>query len=1088
MIRFIWQNWWRRKERFILLLVGALIVSLGLTYLIGVSDTNKGTVVDHLQQRWSASYDIVVRPEGSRSVTEEKKLLEPNYLSGLQGGISVDQYEKIKDIPGVEVAAPIAMIGYAGYEIDFENLEFDEEGIYRQTYEETLDLGIDKKTSNNTTYFAVGDWDLIKENLSEEGYGSGVGPPQEKLSIFSYALLAGIDPEQEAKLVGLDGAVVDLGESRYFSDRDTVNRVGDIMNEIYSTDFPVLVSNHAYVDKSYQFSIERLDIDFNRENANDTLVTIKENGKEAYLDTMDGVGEKQHYTFSSEEAFRLFVNSVAGADMETGEMFEEDHLDRDAAPWIVDRPSPLQYKAVKSPFSERWPFAYQVETFQNDPQTKPAFVGNESFREPISFGKNSDDWPRIIPKWIGFYDPSKLDISKDPTTELPMETYRPATAEFVIDADGEPVNPAKTLKPTDNPYDFLTNPPGMLTTIEAAEQILGDEPISSIRVKVKGVMDLSEESQETLEWVANEIEKETGLITDITLGSSPQLTLSYVPSINDEEALGWFQQPWVNIGSAISIFREAKIGFTGVVFSVIAVAIVYVWATGLVSMLARRKEFAVLLSIGWRPGQLSKMLLYEAMILGAFVALLSWTMLSFVYVSTGGTIDLARFFLTGFFGFAIYVLGAIIPAGLIQKIEPYEAMRTGEISKSSKRILKTKGLVSMAFNHFIGKWRRSILSVVSIALPTGLLGIFLYISLRLKGIMYTTWLGQYVALEVGPVQYAAIIVALVIAILTTAEIMWQNITERQEEIALLKSIGWKNHVVRWLILLEGVFSGIFAAVIGVALAFVMMVVLYGQLPTEDILFVLATGLIPIIIGTIGAIFPAEKAVRIQPIEGMGGSYSNRKLSEKRLKWAVVAGAVLLTGVFTYSMVQIAPTIKEAEQLKEAAEGAFSPTDGDIVDDGGDDRVIEEAPEDEETEEERLQKEYNKYGGNVTYLGEEYFVKDTFTLQVNETESIMTEIDEGMKVVALEILYENLSDVLVDIRSRANFELYTEEGIHIYEKMTILEEANLERNRNLARGGRIKAVLEFVVEEELEPKEFIFRVSNQITSGLLIKWE
>ena len=31
-----------------------------------------------------------------------------------------------------------------------------------------------------------------------------------------YSLLAGIDPEQEAKLVGLDEAIIDLGTSQVF--------------------------------------------------------------------------------------------------------------------------------------------------------------------------------------------------------------------------------------------------------------------------------------------------------------------------------------------------------------------------------------------------------------------------------------------------------------------------------------------------------------------------------------------------------------------------------------------------------------------------------------------------------------------------------------------------------------------------------------------------------------------------------------------------------------------------------------------------------------------------------------------------------
>jgi len=110
MLKFIWNSWWRNKERFILLMVGMLIVSTGLSYLLGVTQANNGTVVNELQKRWDSSYHIVVRPEGSRSVTEDLNLLEPNYMSGLEGGITREQYETIQQIADIDVAAPIAMI------------------------------------------------------------------------------------------------------------------------------------------------------------------------------------------------------------------------------------------------------------------------------------------------------------------------------------------------------------------------------------------------------------------------------------------------------------------------------------------------------------------------------------------------------------------------------------------------------------------------------------------------------------------------------------------------------------------------------------------------------------------------------------------------------------------------------------------------------------------------------------------------------------------------------------------------------------------------------------------------------------------
>src|SRR5699024_6538074 len=170
---------------------------------------------------------------------------------------------------------------------------------------------------------------------------------------------------------------------------------------------------------------------------------------------------------------------------------------------------------------------------------------------------------------------------------------------------------------------------------------------------------------------------------------------------------------------------DTNSGFSVLVLSVMSVAVIYVWESNLVSLLTRRKEFAVLLSVGWRPGQLGRLLFTESLILGLLVAIVAWIILGFVYITEGATIDPIRFVFTGLFGLAVYLLGAIIPAFIARNIKPYEAMRTGEISKTSNRLARTRGIFSMALNHFIGKWKRSLLSVVAIALPTSLLAVFL---------------------------------------------------------------------------------------------------------------------------------------------------------------------------------------------------------------------------------------------------------------------------------------------------------------------------------------------------------------------------
>ncbi len=98
----------------------------------------------------------------------------------------------------------------------------------------------------------------------------------------------------------------------------------------------------------------------------------------------------------------------------------------------------------------------------------------------------------------------------------------------------------------------------------------------------------------------------------------------------------------------------------------------------------------------------------------------------------------------------------------------------------------------MSINQLVTYWQRTLLSVVAIALPTSLFIFFLFITFRLKGVLYATWLGEYVALEVGTMHYVAMGVALLIAILTTTEIMWQNVNERKSQLAVLKATGWQD--------------------------------------------------------------------------------------------------------------------------------------------------------------------------------------------------------------------------------------------------------------------------------------------------------
>ncbi|KZE51086.1 ABC transporter permease [Rossellomorea marisflavi] len=966
MMRFIWNSWWRNKGRFILLLVGALIVSTGLSYLVGVTQSNSGTVVDELQQRWKSSYHIVVRPADSRSVTEELNLLEPNYQSGLSGGITMEQLETVKGIGDVEVAAPIAMIGFVDNETTLERVTFQDPGIYRVEYMEELTNGNETQKNGFNSYYSVG-W--ADEGMGEHGTFNYEGDVP--LSVISEVMLAGVDPEAENALVGLEGAVVEGYNSRYFEENDKATQ--SQFEEMVETNIPVLLSNVDFVESKQFYNITKLDISFPVEERDKTMESIKEKGGEQYLDKQEGE-EIESYSFTSKEAHEKYIKNIVDPSANGSRLA----LD----PIVLFKASPVEYRPVSSPFPERWPFAYEVKPYLIPDDVQ--LLEREAYRQVNLFGERLQDGKRLRLDIKGVYDPTKLEISKDPLTELPMETYFPAKSNLVMDEDQNPVNPPVEMMPTNNPYGFLTKPPMMLTTLEAAEKVLGEEPVSSIRVKVKGVETMNDESEKRLQAVADQIEKETGLITDITLGSSPQPALTHVPGLKGKEGIGWVEQQWIKIGSSMTIFKEAKVGLSAIIASVILVAIVYVFSSNLIMMFTRKKEFAVLLSIGWRPNQLSKLLFMEAILLGSFVSLVSWVILGYFYVSSSVSTSIVRFILIGCFGLLIYLLGTVIPAILVRKIKPYEAMRSGEITAVGRRLLPSSSIFTMSVNHFIGTWKRSILSIVSIALPTGLFILFLFITFRLKGVMFATWLGEYVAMEVGAMHYIAMGVALLIAILTTTEIIWQNVSERKPEIALLKSVGWKNGKVRRLVLYEGLLSGLAAGILGLVIAITAIWRIYGEFPMEHLPFILACILIPIATGMLGALFPAAAAVKVMPYQALGGSADTSEKTEKGFKVVLVTGGIILFAGMIAVLANAVPQVKESASEK-VDPSTVKGTDGE-TESVFKQEEKKEKPEDKDSEEDRDSQSIENKAWMVAELGDEVTEDQSLRILFKEAEA------------------------------------------------------------------------------------------------------
>src|ERR1700684_3786384 len=94
-----------RRDRSIALGAGILVASVSFSLLTAAASTSQLEVHGTVENAPRPAYDILARPEGAAdAIGGQAKLSRDNYLAGTFGGISIAQWQRILDLPGVSVA------------------------------------------------------------------------------------------------------------------------------------------------------------------------------------------------------------------------------------------------------------------------------------------------------------------------------------------------------------------------------------------------------------------------------------------------------------------------------------------------------------------------------------------------------------------------------------------------------------------------------------------------------------------------------------------------------------------------------------------------------------------------------------------------------------------------------------------------------------------------------------------------------------------------------------------------------------------------------------------------------------------------
>ncbi|WP_376795614.1 FtsX-like permease family protein [Thermogemmatispora sp.] len=885
MAYYLWLGLRQQRGRSLLICAGFLVAACTLLLLSATTQTTVLRTTQLVSQHWRPIYDLLVVPS-HQAPPPPGSSLPPDQFESYAGGISLEEYQQIQHLPGVSVAAPLAFISYVQYPgsaIDFGSYP---PGFYKLSWTLTAFNGLQQITEYQATTIvysspapctgyclplgaaqlaplrAIGVGDYF---YASGGYLTGVPNP-------GAFLLAAIDPEAENSLVHLNQSLTfgdPLPEETALA-RDSANPTIGGMHQgeqVPNYDVPLLINTQPPGSITLHASFSRLltaSIDPQR---------IAALGGSAYLNQAP---ERTIFVGDvplPQNDLRLF--SLGSELTVSGSSLSITPGPTSFLLTFTARPASLTYRPTPPPSGVSGPAYALVPSPQQNP---PGSGGSEvAFRPLNPLPGRLEPQSEILgytyqttldtiyngaaytARPMGRFDGRRLSAAfADALNWLPENTYTPAPVVLRYNAQGQPTRPVSLL-PTTNQAGFTLEPPFALTTLAAARQILGDRCISVIRVRVAGNVTPDQAGWERVARVAQEIHERTGLGAIVTLGASPRPTLVYVPGLRAGQMpgvtqtippLGWVEERWITIGAGLLYLNQLSSTQMVLLLVIVLVCLGSVLVTIQALMVAQRREFAILVALGWHPRHLAALLLGQvlALSLSGGLAGLGLALLLCLLLGLSPPVSLLAWALPGLFGLALS--GVLLPLQRLWRLQPAILFRTGTAIRPTRprgaHLLGHRSstwgswlapLGTLAVRNLLRTPIQTLLMASSLLLSTVLLVVSASSLLALRQLLQGTLLGQEVLLQTAGSQLASVAFAILLTFLSVADLLALQVHERQSEIGLLQAVGWPPSLVQGVILRESVLLALATTPPGIGLALVLLRSLQFWPSVESLLLV-----------------------------------------------------------------------------------------------------------------------------------------------------------------------------------------------------------------------------------------------------------
>ncbi len=848
------------------------------------------------------AYDILVRvPSRVAHQAGAGSLARPTDLAELSGGITLAQYNAIRRLPGVQVAAPMTMIGYVPLTVIIPvtvpaSALTSTPALFTVTAQQRVDAGLSIVTEPNvgSTYVTTA---ALSATTGEAGLGSGdvetgadgaltlVCPsasPTPLPSVFSVDAqrrtacwstttgpdaaewsgrapttisvpvawtfllpLVAVDPTAEASLLHLDRAVT---QGSYLP----TTSVGE------SGSVPVIISSSIDDDAQDSLTLSRLPASA----ASSYASGLTPDQINALLDATSGQTIGTADIVTAAQAYRELLGSL----LRSGAATVPAYWSPEPAHYVVGADGALIPQQVPADAAD-WAGPYAL-TGEDAATADAADVGfralvphvAESVTSSADSGQSAAGAALRV---VGVFNPDRIATS--------AATPSPYLGELLTGADAASrrLLGGGSLAPDGNPAGYpspgatLVMPLqdiGAFTAAGAYTRTDPRAPIGSIRVRVAGASDDGALSQARVRMVAQEIVRATGLQVDVTLAASAAKRTVVLAAGHDGRPLLSVSEVWYRSDTQTTVSSAVDPRSVALSAVVLLVGSAFVVSGSAATLSRRRRELATMRALGWRRRHVVWRLLLEFAVISAAAGLLG--------VALAYTLEalIGRDAATGWPLLsmpAAVAMTMVAAAWQVRRATAEPLASTAKVSAWASLRGRPAGAFGPAVRTMPRAPRHVALCASVVTVACTLLGLELAVRWVFGGAVVGSWLGQPLWWQEDPVDLAAVLTVVALAALTVTDIRWFSAGEQAVELRTLRAIGWPARSVARLAVREAVLPGLAGGAIASALDIVAIAAVVHRVPSglfPVVGVVLATGVVTSLLAS-AVSAAAEHAIR-----------------------------------------------------------------------------------------------------------------------------------------------------------------------------------------------------------------------------------